>query len=162
DRAYRERRSRLSIRCRDVYFMIDSNNTYLLPHLDRCFARFHERPALRREGSDRCELSYAEVRERIAGMTAALYAAGVAPGVRVALLCENRPEYVIALLAAWHAGATVVPLDTKLGVGELGVLVDHARPRIVLTSLAHRERATEIAGRVRVMVIDDSPPRPVA
>lgn len=136
--------------------MIDSNNPFLLSYLDACFARFGDRPALRREGSnDGFELTYAQVRARIAGLCGALRAAGAAPGVRVALLCENRPEYVIALFAAWHAGATVVPLDTKLGLAELRVLLGHARPLIVLTSRAHRDRAKEIAGRARLMSIDD-------
>ncbi|MBL9015845.1 MAG: AMP-binding protein [Myxococcales bacterium] len=103
------------------------------------------------------ELTYAEVRGRIAGTAAALRAAGVGPGARVALLCENRPEYVIALLASWHAGATVVPLDTKLGVAELRVLVGHARPLIVLTSLAHHDRAREAAPGTRLVVLDTAP-----
>lgn len=139
--------------------MIANGNSELLLALDQSFARFAPRPALRREGGSdgSYELTYAEVRGRIAGMAAALRAAGVAPGRRVALLCENRPEYVIALLASWHAGATVVPLDTKLGTSELSVLVGHARPMIVLTSIAHRERACEVAHGARVVVLDDAP-----
>ncbi|HEY5952307.1 MAG TPA: AMP-binding protein, partial [Kofleriaceae bacterium] len=137
---------------------VDAVDGELLGYLDQRFARFARRPALRREdptGAD-TELSYDDVRARIAQTAAALRAAGVTAGVRVALLCENRPEWVIALLGALHAGATVVPLDTKLGVAELGVLLDHAQPLLVLTSDAHRDRASEATVGARIVSLDDA------
>src|SRR5258706_10433246 len=98
-----------------------ARDSELLLYLDRRFASFAGRPALRREDPNGAghELSYADVRARIVATAAALQLAGVTAGVRVALLCENRPEWVLALLGALRAGATVVPLDTKLGVSEL-------------------------------------------
>ena len=131
----------------------------LLFFLDRRFERFAARPALRREAGDGpgVELTYRELRARIAEQAAGLRAAGVTPGTRVALLCENRPEWVVALLGALRAGATVVPLDTKLGVDELTVLLGHAGPRLVFTSRAHRDRAARAAGAARVVVLDDDP-----
>lgn len=140
----------------ELLSMLDND---LLHDLDLRFAASADRPALRREdGMAGTELSYADVRARIAITAAALRAAGVANGVRVALLCENRPEWVIALLGALRAGATVVPLDTKLGVAELTTLVGHARPLLVVTSNAHGERAREAAPGVRILSVDDAPP----
>src|SRR5689334_22748034 len=130
----------------------------LLAYLDRCFARHGTRSALRRETDGGGEqLSFAELRGRIAALTALLRTVGVTDGARVALLCENRPEWVIAFLGVLGAGGTVVPLDTKLATNELGVLLGHAEPRVILTSHAQRGRVQEaLRGRtVRVLLLED-------
>lgn len=130
----------------------------LLRYLESRFARFADRPALRREDADAgSEVSYAELRAGIARTAATLRSAGVTAGTRVALLSENRPAWVIALLAALRAGATVVPLDPKLGVAELATLLGHARPLLVLASQAHRARAAEAAPGVRIISLDEPP-----
>jgi long-chain acyl-CoA synthetase len=54
---------------------------------------------------------------------ALLERAGVAPGDRVGLQSENRPEWGIAYLAILQAGAVVVPLDTLLREHEVGELL---------------------------------------
>ncbi|CAN5386591.1 AMP-binding protein [soil metagenome] len=51
----------------------------------------------------RCELD-----QLIGNMAADLHRRGVAPGQRVALMSSNRPEFVVALLAIWRLGASVV------------------------------------------------------
>jgi long-chain acyl-CoA synthetase len=136
---------------------LNTADSDLSRYLDRCFARFASRPALRREDADGgTELSYDDLRARIAATAGALRAAGVAPGTRVALLCENRPAWVIAVLAAWRAGATVVPLDTKLAVAELSTLLGHAKPLVILASESHRARAAEAARGIAITTIDDA------
>ena len=50
----------------------------------------------------------------------------ISPGDPVALYCDNCPEFAIALLAAWTAGATVVPVDPQLTAAEV-----HSRLAIV-------------------------------
>ena len=50
---------------------------------------------------------------------AALVAAGVRAGDRVALLLPNCPQFLIAELGAWKAGASVVPLNPLYGEDEL-------------------------------------------
>ncbi len=130
----------------------------LLSYLDHCFERFAARPALRRETVVGEQLTYTELRERIEAAATALRAAGVAPGSRVALLSENRPEWVIALLAAFRAGATVVPLDTKLTNSEIAVLLGHAEPHVILASRVQCDRlrdASRSPGLDRVLVIDE-------
>jgi len=117
----------------------------LLAFLELRFSRFANWPALRRESasaSDRAlELSYADVDARSAATAEALRARGVAPGARVALLAENGPDWVTSLFGAWRAGATVVPLDPRLGDDEIVVLIGHARPHVVLSSEGQRTRA---------------------
>jgi long-chain acyl-CoA synthetase len=53
--------------------------------------------------------SYRDVADRVARLAAGLTAIGVARGDRVALIAENRPDWVIADLAIMAAGAISVP-----------------------------------------------------
>ncbi len=111
--------------------------------------RYSRRVALRREHDPvATELTYASLRTRIAARAAALESMGVGNGARVALLCENRPAWVIGLLGALHAGAVVVPLDPKLGTGELVALLGHAGPKLILSTHAQSARAHEVANRL--------------
>jgi long-chain acyl-CoA synthetase len=54
-------------------------------------------------------LSWGEVESAISRLARALIAYGIEPGDRVALVSENRPEWVIADLAIMSAGAITVP-----------------------------------------------------
>src|SRR5438045_6434998 len=69
-----------------------------------------ERPVLwaKRDGSYR-RLSWGEVESAVTRLARALIAYGIQPGDRVALVSENRPEWVIADLAIVSAGAITVP-----------------------------------------------------
>jgi long-chain acyl-CoA synthetase len=49
----------------------------------------------------------------------ALKKLGVEPGDRVALMMNNRPEFVVAYQAAVKIGATIVPINTFLQSREL-------------------------------------------
>lgn len=56
-------------------------------------------------------LSYREVDEFSDSVAGHLAARGLEPGDRVAVLLQNSPHFVLALLGAWKAGATVVPVN---------------------------------------------------
>ena len=62
----------------------------------------------KRDGSYR-PLSWAEAAESVRRLAQGLAALGVAPGDRVALVSENRPEWAVADLAIMAAGAVTVP-----------------------------------------------------
>jgi long-chain acyl-CoA synthetase len=49
-----------------------------------------------REGTGYRRLTYGEVARQARALAAALLQAGVAPGDRVALISENRPEWTVA------------------------------------------------------------------
>src|SRR5688572_7116399 len=59
-------------------------------------------------------LSYRELHERVGKLGAALSAAGVARGDRIALLSENRAEYLEVFLAAAKLGASVACQNWRL------------------------------------------------
>jgi len=56
-------------------------------------------------------LSYAEVDARATALAARLQSLGVGSGGRVAVVMDRVPEAIVALLAAWKAGAAYVPVD---------------------------------------------------
>ncbi len=57
-------------------------------------------------------LTWAQLVARVRNLAKALIARGVEPGARVLLVCENRPEWVIAHFAIMSAGAVTVPAYT--------------------------------------------------
>ncbi|MES2262420.1 MAG: FadD3 family acyl-CoA ligase [Pseudomonadota bacterium] len=72
-----------------------------------------------------CSLTYAELDERRWQATRALIGAGIAPGDRVAVWAPNRHEWIVAALAIHSAGATLVPVNTRLrGIEAGGILAD--------------------------------------
>lgn len=51
---------------------------------------------------------------------------GLRRGDRVAIMLQNSPHFVLALLGAWKAGATVVPLNPMYKSGEVGHVLKDA------------------------------------
>lgn len=90
--------------------------------------RFPERIALQAKGFG---LSYRELWQRLSAAGAGLRAQGVQPGDRVGILYERSPEFVLALLACWHAGAVWVPL-ADLPADRLTALCERIRPICLL------------------------------
>ncbi|WP_328889837.1 class I adenylate-forming enzyme family protein [Streptomyces sp. NBC_00316] len=68
-----------------------------------------------------------------------LAAKGVERGDRVAIMLQNSPQFVLALLGAWKAGATVVPLNPMYKSGEVGHVLKDAE----VTALICADRAWE-------------------
>jgi long-chain acyl-CoA synthetase len=59
-------------------------------------------------------ISYGEFHERVTHLASALVEMGVGPGERVAVLSENRPEWLIVDQAVLSLGAVLVPIYTTL------------------------------------------------
>ena len=86
-------------------------------------------------------LRYAALRHRADTLARALLALGVARGDRVALLLPNRPEWLIGAFAAAKVGAVTVAISTFSAPREIAWTLDHARPRVIVTTEAFRGRA---------------------
>jgi long-chain acyl-CoA synthetase len=87
--------------------------------------------------------SWRSVADRVARLRAGLHHMGIKPGDRVAILCDNSPEWVIVDMAALGLGAIVVPLYTTGGAEETRhVLTDCGARLLALDS-------TQRLGRVR-------------
>ncbi|MFI6939776.1 class I adenylate-forming enzyme family protein [Streptomyces sp. NPDC050418] len=71
-------------------------------------------------------LSYAEADALSDSVAGYLAAQGIADGDRVALMLQNSPHFVLALLGAWKAGATVVPVNPMYKSAEVRHVLDDA------------------------------------
>ncbi|MFB7262688.1 class I adenylate-forming enzyme family protein [Streptomyces nojiriensis] len=65
-------------------------------------------------------IGYAEADELSDSVAGHLAARGIRRGDRVAVMLQNTPHFVLAVLAAWKAGAVVVPLNPMYKSGEVG------------------------------------------
>nr|WP_308801071.1 AMP-binding protein [Streptomyces polyasparticus] len=84
-------------------------------------------------------LSYAEVDALSDAVAGHLAERGLADGDRVALMLQNSPHFVLALLGAWKAGAVVVPVNPMYKSGEVRHVLDDAQ----VTALICADRAWE-------------------
>ncbi|WP_280363326.1 non-ribosomal peptide synthetase [Nocardia wallacei] len=98
-------------------------------------------------------MSFAELRRRAAASAAALRAAGVRRGDRVAVLMEKGPEQVVAVLAALLAGAAYVPIEVSQPTARRERIIDRAGVAVVLTQSWLRD-AGEIPATVRPVAVD--------
>lgn len=82
-------------------------------------------------------LTYREVDALSDSVAGHLAARGLRRGDRVAIMLQNSPHFVLALLGAWKAGATVVPLNPMYKSGEVGHVLKDAG----VTALVCSDRA---------------------
>lgn len=82
------------------------------------------------EGDQR--ITFAELWWQARGQAAALVAAGIEPGDRVALMCPNAAEFPRAYFAILAAGAVVVPVHLLLTAGEAEVVLKDSGAKLLL------------------------------
>jgi acyl-CoA synthetase (AMP-forming)/AMP-acid ligase II len=105
----------------------------ILGVLARHTAERGDRVFLRHDGR---AVTYAEF-DRLSSRAAnALAARGVEPGDVVTLGLGNSIEYVAAAFGTLKAGAILHPINPALGTAELGYVLQHAAPRVVVTDAA--------------------------
>ena len=71
------------------------------------------------------------------------------PEDRVAIAMTNRPEFLEALFAIWHAGLVAVPMNAKLHGEEFGYIIGDTDASLVLAS---PDRAGDVARHGRTIV----------
>jgi long-chain acyl-CoA synthetase len=79
-------------------------------------------------------VSYREAYRQAKGVAIGLLALGLKRGNRVAILSENRPEWVVTYLGIYLSGMTAVPLDTQISPAEWWRLIDDADAQILFVS----------------------------
>lgn len=112
------------------------------------------------------EISFAAARERVEDWTERLSEVGYGPGMRVALLLENRPDFFLIWLALNRLGASVVPINPDLRLAELEYLIGHAEPALIIAiepRCAELKTAAKAAGvALGVITVGDEIPTPRA
>ncbi|GHD19323.1 AMP-binding protein [Tianweitania populi] len=69
--------------------------------------------------------------DRVSSLAASLRADNIEPGDRVAIAAKNCPDYLIAMFAAWIAGAVIVPVNAKLHAKEVAWILDNSGAKLV-------------------------------
>jgi len=93
------------------------------------------------------DLSWTEYRRLADGAAAGLIELGVEPGDRVAILSENRPEWLIADHAMLSAGAVTVPLHAPLSVAQVQYQLAHSGARgIILSGQSQAQKVWAVLG----------------
>lgn len=90
-----------------------------------------QRPALAHAG---VELNYSQLRAAVDRLAGRL---GDRAGERIAVIAANVPALVVALFAAWRAGAAVVPLSARLRSFELRRVFADAQPSAAISLASH-------------------------
>ena len=85
-------------------------------------------------------LGFAALRDPADRLARAFLAVGVRRGDRVAILLPNRPEWLIAAVAAAKVGAATVAISSFSTPREIAWTLEHARPTVVVTMDAFRGR----------------------
>jgi long-chain acyl-CoA synthetase len=115
--------------------------------------RFPDKPGLSRVNGR--PWSYAEIRERVAVVSDNLRLAGVAKGDRVAILCENRPEWVIAYLGVTTMGAIIVPILVDFTPAQILAILDHSGAKAVFVSNKYLKKFDDLKNRLGIVNIDE-------
>ena len=79
------------------------------------------------------EVTYAELDERSDRLAHELALRGVRPGSLVGIHLDRSPLLVVAVLATWKAGAAYVPLDPDYPAERVRMVVEDARPAVVVS-----------------------------
>lgn len=73
--------------------------------------RYGDRPALRsKHGGEWTDTSFTQVAQNVEQLALGLIALGIQPGDRVCVLADTQPDWSIASLAIWSAGAVLVTI----------------------------------------------------
>jgi long-chain acyl-CoA synthetase len=75
------------------------------------------------------------------------------PDDRVAIAMTNRPEFLEALFAIWHAGLVAVPMNAKLHSDEFGYIIGNTEASLILAS---PDRADDVAPHGRTIATDSA------
>jgi long-chain acyl-CoA synthetase len=106
-------------------------------------------------------ISYADLLGRVHDFSRAC---PLAPGDRVVVLSENRPEWIYAFLSAWDNRAVAVPVDIQTPAAELAYILADAEPAALFASRAlepaARKALADAGSPARLLLLDDIPAGP--
>ena len=77
---------------------------------------------------------------------------GIAPGDRVMILCENRPEWAVAYFGIALAGAVAVPVLVDFIPEQIANVADHAAVRIICASEKTLPKLSMAGDRPRILI----------
>ena len=104
--------------------------------------------------------SYSEFGAEATRLALALRASGVQPGDRVAYLCPNIPEMLVANFGVPLAGAVMVPVNTRLSAEEVRFICDHSGSKLLVADTEYLPALVPVLDRLEtvkeVVAVHDS------
>lgn len=91
------------------------------------------------------ELTYRQMREQVVALANQLRARGVKPGDSVAVALPRSVFLTLALHAIVEAGAAWLPLDTGYPDDRLQMMIEDAKPSLLITTEDQRPRFSDVA-----------------
>ncbi len=73
---------------------------------------------------------------------------GLSHGDRIAIVMHNRPEYLEALFAIWHAGLVAVPVNARLHRDEIAYILDDSSCSVTVTDDDHADDVGSLVGTI--------------
>jgi len=106
-------------------------------------------------------MSWKDYRERVAEAAMGLRALGVGRGDHVAIMARNRPQHLIADLAAVHLGATAVSLYNTLAPEQIQYVAGHCEAKVAIVEcrpfMERWEKVkSELPALEHVVMVDDA------
>ncbi len=107
----------------------------ILNKIQEAAKRYPDAVAVQMKIGDRYQQhTYRQALRQIASVAQSLSSRGIGRGDRVALLSENRPEWMFAYLATVSLGAVIVPLDAQFTEKEIALLLASSEAKAVFVS----------------------------
>jgi len=127
-------------------------------HLGHLFQRsvhmYGHRPALAVGDSE--STNYARLDQQIRALAHWMrHDLGLEPGDRLTLAMKNCEEYAQAMLAAWHAGLCVVPVNSKLHPNEIDFILRDSGSRACLASQDMHQNLQAVANAMQDLQLVD-------
>lgn len=133
--------------------------------LQRCVEKFGPLTALQMKGpyNQYKKTTYNQLFDSVNKIGSYLVQNGVNKGDRVALLCENRPEWPLCYFGITNIGAVAVPFDPKLEPEEIFNLLENSGSSMIFVSESLLEKIDQIKSRLpgltKVISIDKDLPK---
>lgn len=107
-----------------------------------------------KEGEGYRRFTFEEVLAQMHGLSNSLVERGIHSGDRLAIVAENRPEWVITYLGILSAGATAVPLDIQMPQEQLLSFLTTSQSRVVFASTKTGALVQKLPGSIEVVSMD--------
>ena len=95
-------------------------------------------------------ISYKAALKCVLQYYAAFNAAGYQRGMRVAMLLQNRPIYILIWLALNRLGVSVVPINPDLRFTELTHLISHSEPALIIAISSHQDELRRVSKSIQI------------
>ena len=96
-------------------------------------------------------LSYSEFGAAATRLANALRASGIERGDRVAYLCPNIPEMLVANFGVPLAGAVMVPINTRLSAEEVRYICDHSGAKLLVADTEYLPALAPVLGSLQTV-----------